>query len=346
MGLLLSSLGHTWEPFVLVTGLLLIGHVAAGEGLFAAVGGLLARLRGGAVVLLAATLAAVAVVSVVLNLDTAVVFMTPVALHAARARRVDEAPFLYGAILMSNAASLLLLGSNLTNMLVTAAEPVAGARFARAMALPWLAAVLVTWAGVALWHRRALAGRGVDGTVPGPGLVVGPGVAGAAAATVAMLVSAHPALVVLGCGLLAEVWELARRRVRWADAWGVVNLTVVGPLFLLAVLVGWLGRGWDGPARLLGHHGALFSALVAAGASLVINNLPAASLLAGHHLVHPLAVLVGLDLGPNAFATGAMSTLLWHRIARREGADPSYARAAALGAPVALATILAAVALL
>jgi len=44
--------------------------------------------------------------------------MTPVALQAARAKGSDETAFLYGTIFMSNSASLLLLGSNLTNLLV------------------------------------------------------------------------------------------------------------------------------------------------------------------------------------------------------------------------------------
>jgi len=53
-----------------------------------------------------------------LNLDTSVVFLTPVLLQTARFRSVKEEAFLYGSIFMANAASLLLLGSNLTNILV------------------------------------------------------------------------------------------------------------------------------------------------------------------------------------------------------------------------------------
>ena len=63
-----------------------------------------------------------AVVTAVLNLDTAVVFMTPVLLHAARAAALPDGPFLYGAVFMANSASLLLPGSNLTNLIVLAHE--------------------------------------------------------------------------------------------------------------------------------------------------------------------------------------------------------------------------------
>src|SRR5947199_110293 len=78
--------------FALVAGLLLIGATAAREGLFAAAGAAVARAPGGGVVLLAGLLVAEAVVTAVLNLDTAVVFMTPVWLHAARARGLREDP--------------------------------------------------------------------------------------------------------------------------------------------------------------------------------------------------------------------------------------------------------------
>jgi arsenical pump membrane protein len=76
---------------------------------------------GDGVILLCSPLTLVVVVTVVLNLDTSVVFLTPIVLHAARSRGVDERAFLYGTVLMSNSASLLLPGSNLTNLSFSAA---------------------------------------------------------------------------------------------------------------------------------------------------------------------------------------------------------------------------------
>src|SRR5437868_7907026 len=97
--MILTSARQAWPPFVLVTGLLLIGAVAAADGLFEALGARLAHARLGARGLLLALLGLVAVVTAVLNLDTAVVFLTPVLVHAARRRRLDERPFLYGSAL-------------------------------------------------------------------------------------------------------------------------------------------------------------------------------------------------------------------------------------------------------
>jgi arsenical pump membrane protein len=111
---------QAWPPFLLVAGLLLIGIVVEADGLFAALGARIERLSGGPVALLATLLGLEAIVTAVLNLDTAVAFLTPVIIHAARQRGCDERPFLYGALFMANGASLLLPGSNLTNLIVLA----------------------------------------------------------------------------------------------------------------------------------------------------------------------------------------------------------------------------------
>src|SRR5436853_2017248 len=124
-----AAFSQAWPAFALVAGLLLVGAAAAREGVFARAGALAARAPGGAFALLAALLLVEAAVTAVLNLDTAVVFMTPVLLQAARRRGVPEAPFLYGAVFIANSASLLLPGSNLTNLIVLAQDPVSGSTF-------------------------------------------------------------------------------------------------------------------------------------------------------------------------------------------------------------------------
>jgi arsenical pump membrane protein len=66
-------------------------------------------------------------------------------------------------------------------------------------------------------------------------------------------------------------------------------------------------------------------------ASVVVNNLPAASMLAARPPAHPFALLIGLNIGPNLFVTGSLAWLLWLRSARRAGARPSLTRASMLG---------------
>src|ERR671931_1203225 len=150
---ILASAAQSWPPFVLVAGLLLIGAVAADEGLFEALGARLARTRLGSRSLLLALLALVAIVTALLNLDTSVVFLTPVLVHAARRRRLDERPFLYGSVFMANAGSLLLPGSNLANLLVLPSEPQPGVAFAGQMLPAWITACTLTAAFLALAFR-------------------------------------------------------------------------------------------------------------------------------------------------------------------------------------------------
>lgn len=339
MSSLVHSLSHSWQPFVLITGLLFIGHVAAREGLFESVGQLVARTPGNDVVLFIVTMLSVAIVTALLNLDTSVVFMTPVALHAVRARHGDETAFAFGAILMSNSASLLLVGSNLTNMLIFESHPVRGTVFAAHMLLAWTASVVLTILVVVVWRRRRLWRVSEASSERGFGRV-GPGTIAAVAAVVLMLLTSQPALPVFAIGLTLEVVDLLwRHRVQWREVVRVASPFVVGPLFVVAVLVGWLGRNWHAAGNLIAHSNSLTTAAVSGALSLVINNLPAASLFAGQTIAHPYALLLGLNLGPNAFVSGAMSTMLWFRLVRAEGLSPTIGQFVRIGFPVAVVTI-------
>jgi arsenical pump membrane protein len=51
-------------------------------------------------------------------------------------------------------------------------------------------------------------------------------------------------------------------------------------------------------------------------------------------LHHPLTLLVGLDLGPNVLIIGALSSMLWLRIARSQGAHPSIRTFTTIGVVV------------
>ena len=127
-----AAAAQDWPPFVLVAGLLLVGLVADGDRLFAAGGHLLTRLCPNGLLLYAGTAVLVVAVTTLLNLDTSVTFLTPVLVYAARSRGGrEEAPLLYACLLLSNAGSLLLPGSNLTNLIVLGHLHLSGARLPR-----------------------------------------------------------------------------------------------------------------------------------------------------------------------------------------------------------------------
>jgi len=246
-------------------------------------------------------------VTATLNLDTSVAFLTPVLVHTAASQRPADLPepdatpgpgrvvagsaLLYGVLLLSNAGSLLLPGSNLTNLIVLGHLHLTGGQFVARMWLPWLAA-------------------------------------GAATAAVAAI------------GVAAAGIRLAQRRVTFAQVREVLGVPVLIGLFGVAVALGAVGRAWAGPAQFISHLDGWATALVAGLSTVMLNNLPAASLLAARAPSHPFFLLVGLNLGPNLYVTGSLAWLLWLRAARASGARPSVGRASRLGliaVPLALA---------
>lgn len=323
-----AAFDQAWPAFALVAGLLLVGATAAREGLFAGAGAFVARAPGGAFALLAGLLLVEAAVTAVLNLDTAVVFMTPVLLHAARARGLREDAFLYGAVFMANAASLLLPGSNLTNLIVLADRRVTGSEFAARLWPAWVVSVAITIAFVALVLLR----RGDGSAAPYERVPFRPriGTAGVAAAAILVLVLARPELPVLALG--AAIALVARTSPR------VVNPPLLLGVLALAVALGAVARAVDLGALTAGRWA---TAWLAVGAAAVVNNLPAAVLLSAHAPAHPRALLLGLDLGPNLVVTGSLSAIFWLQVARANGAHPSIRRYSVLGAVLVPLTLCA-----
>jgi arsenical pump membrane protein len=389
--------------------------VADGDGLFAFAGHQLARVARSGVLLFAGAAAIIAAVTITLNLDTSVAFLTPVLVYTARRRSAGPAEggargaaggsvadgrpardrsagdglvLIYACLLLSNAGSLLLPGSNLTNLIVLGHLHLTGGQFVARMWLPWLAALVVTAVVVALGERRSLraltvrpdpvpapsaapgserSGSERSGGDPasaeptgadlvGPGHqggpeqrpVLGAGLIAVVLATVAVVTLSAPAIPVAVTGVAAATIRLAQRRVRFSAARDVLGLPVLIGLFGVAVALGALGRAWSGPAILLSHLGGWATAAVAALATVLLNNLPAASLLAARAPSHPFALLVGLNLGPNLCVTGSLAWLLWLQAARRAGAAPSLLRASRLGVvavPLSMALALGALAL-
>ncbi len=331
-----------WPPFVLVSGLLLVGLVANEDGLFAAGGRALARAAPGGLALYGGTVVLVVTVTTLLNLDTSVTFLTPVLVYAARSRGEGEAPLLYGCLLLSNAGSLLLPGSNLTNLIVLGHLHLSGRDFFDHMALPGLAAAAVTAVVVGAVHHRELRTT-ISPTSEPERPVLGVGLVAIAAVTVLVLTLHAPALPVAAVGVAAVLFRSVRRRggeVSPRAALRLLGLPVLVGLFGLAVALGTLGRTWSGPATLLSHLGTWGTAATAALTSVLVNNLPAASLLAARQPPHPFALLVGLNVGPNLFVTGSLAWVLWLRAAGTAGARPSIGRASLLGlasVPLAIA---------
>ncbi len=345
-----AAAAQNWSPFVLVAGLLLVGLVAEEDGLFSVGGHTLARLAPNGVALYAGTVVLVVTVTTLLNLDTAVTFLTPVLVYAARSRGEGRMPLVYACVLLANAGSLMLPGSNLTNLIVLGHLHLSGGAFLRHMALPALAAATVTALVVGAWHHRAL--RATIAPVASPErLTLGVGLIAIGAVTVLVVVLRSPAVPVAAVGagallLRARGPEPGHGAATIRRGLGSLGLPVLVGLFGLAVALGTLGRVWAGPATALSHLDAWGTAAFAALCSVVLNNLPAASLLAARQPPHPFSLLVGLNVGPNLFVTGSLAWVLWLRAAHAAGEHPSIRRASLLGVLSAPLAIVAAVGVL
>ena len=167
-------------------------------------------------------------------------------------------------------------------------------------------------------------------------------------AAIAVLVLRNPALPVAAIGVAAVGLRVARGRDRPRRALEVLGIPVLVGLFGVAVTLGTLGRIWSGPATMLSHLDLWATAGAAAVVSVLVNNLPAASLLAARVPPHPFALLIGLNVGPNLFVTGSLAWFLWLRAARSAGAKPTIGAASRLGliaVPLSMAAALGALVL-
>jgi arsenical pump membrane protein len=278
------------------------------------------------------------VVTVILGLDPTVVLLTPIALITATRLSADPKPGAYAGVHLANSASLLLPVSNLTNLLAFHASHLTFTRFAAIMALPWAVAVAVEW----LILRRFFAGelRSVERR-PAPSAQVGvrvPRETGYALVILALtlvgfLVSSPlgiaPVWIAVGGAALVILPSLRRDRRRTGRE--LVQSAQLGFLvFVLGLGVIVRAAADDGlrsaVVSLLPSGGTLpdliLVALVAAVAANLLNNLPATLILtpvAGALGLGPLlAVLVGVNIGPNLTYGGSLATLLWRRIVHPE----------------------------
>jgi arsenical pump membrane protein len=333
---------------------LVLAKLCDDEGLFRACGVWLARGSGGrpdprgGLGLLARVFAVASVTTAVLSLDATVVLLTPVVLAAATRTGARARPQAFACGHLANSASLLLPVSNLTNLLAFAVSGLSFGGFAGLMALPWLVAIAVEW----LVLRRFFAAD-LAATVPAGGpaadqdpprmpvftlVILALTLGGFVVASAA---GANPAWAAFGGALVLAGRALARRETsvtaiaRSADVPFLLFVLALG-VVVTAVVDNGLGQALR-PVLPAGVSLAalLATAFLAAALASVVNNLPAVLVLlplaapSGAGAV--LAVLVGVNIGPNLTYTGSLATLLWRRVLRAHGSDVSLAEFTRLG---------------
>jgi arsenical pump membrane protein len=324
---------------------LVLAKLCDDEGLFEAAGAAMARVSPGSHGLLRQVFAIAAIITAALSLDATVVLLTPVVLITVRRLRTPMRPYAYATAHLANAASLLLPVSNLTNLLAFHIANISFAKFTLMMALPWLAAVAAVYVVFRLFFAgdlRLAPEPGEVGPPPRPPVfvlvVVALTLAGFA---VSESVGVAPAWVALCGASVLAVRSLSRRHTSLREILRSVNVSFLVFVLALGVVVQAVTLNGMGKAMSAvlpsgsGLPALLAIAAIAAVLANVVNNLPATLVLLP--LVAPggpvaiLAVLIGVNIGPNLTYVGSLSNLLWRGVLRQQNVEASVGEYTRLG---------------
>jgi len=337
---------------------LVLAQLCDDEGLFQACGAWMARTAAGRPRrLLAQVFLAASGITAVLSLDATVVLLTPVVFATAARIGARPKPHVYACTHLSNTASLLLPVSNLTNLLAFTASGLGFTRFAALMFLPWAAAIGVEY----LVFRRFFA-TDLDAGAQAPA-VAEPAplplfalltVAGTLAGFVlASAIGVDPAWAACAGALTLAVRALIRRRTTPRALVGAASVPFLAFVLALGIVV--LAVVDNGLDEALGHvvpdgTGLVDLLALAALAALlanIVNNLPAVLVLlpltAPSGPAAVLAVLLGVNIGPNLTYAGSLATLLWRRIVHAHDEQVELKEFTRLGLYAVPASLIAAV---
>ncbi|MFM2077919.1 MAG: hypothetical protein RJA49_1809 [Actinomycetota bacterium] len=279
-------------------------------------------------------------VTVVFNLDAAVVLLTPLYIRIARRHGLRPEMLAFQPALLACLASSPLPVSNLTNLIVAEKFDLGVGEFLRHLALPTVAACAVGWWGFRLMFDLHASTDGVDEPVDHRALRRGlPVIAFVLVGFTLGDVVGVPAWVVAA---LAAVWAAALvREVPWRTVPYEAMLVAVGLSVVVAGAVPHLGL--DHLLRGTGLAGGARALVFGVVGSDLANNLPA--VLAGSAALHERAqvwpLLVGVNMGPVLVLTGALSGLLWRDTAASMDVHVSARRYSAVGFRVGLPALVA-----
>src|SRR4051812_11205068 len=284
-----------------------------------------------------------AAVTIVFNLDAAVVLLTPLYVRIAVRRGDDPILYAFMPALLASLASSLLPVSNLTNLIAAERLHLSATAFVAHLAIPTLAAIVVGgW--VFSVRGRSTEPRTTPGSAsltPADREALRIGLPVVVWLLVGFTIGERLGLAAWMAAAIALVWLCLSRR---AAPWRSIPY---GAAFL-AIGLGVLATSASAHlpiARLLSVGGAPGErariGAFALGANAV-NTLPAVLLALPPLQAHPdrvWAVLLGVNIGPTLWITGALSTLLWQATMARLGHPVSarrYVRTAALVGGAAL----------
>ena len=325
----LQEAGRLGPVLAFLAAVLVISELCADEGLFRWAGGVMARRsRGNPKRLLLLVFGVAAATTAVLSLDATVVLLTPVVFATTARVGVRPRPHVYACTHLANAGLLLLPVSNLTNLLAVSMLGIGFVPFVGHLALPWLVVLAVEYLAFRWYFAGDLSLPGEPDPAPAAGPVPWFAVAVLGATlggfVLASLVGLDPAWAAAAGALVLSGRALLRRRTTPRVLLAAVNLPFLTFVVALGIVVAAVvDNGLADAMTVITPRGTgLLDLLAWAGLGALlanlVNNLPAALVLlpqaapAGTGPV--LAVLIGVNVGPNLTYVGSLATLLWRRI--------------------------------
>jgi arsenical pump membrane protein len=327
---------------------LVLAHLAGEHGVFRYAGTVAARRGDQPAHLLGAVFVAAALTTAFLSLDATVVLLTPVVLAAAARVGARSRPPAFAAAHLANSASLLLPVSNLTNLLAFAASGLTFLGFTGLMTLPWIAVIAVEYLFFRVYFAGDLRIREQPRPEPGNGPAPRYALVVLAVTLVGFAVShsfgVHPAWVAVAGAILLAV----PRRVPIGTLIREANPAFCAFVLALGIVV--LAVQQHGLENLIhaitpDHAdllGLLAVAFLAAALANLLNNLPATLVMLPVVESSPallLAMLIGVNVGPNLTYVGSLATLLWRQVLHTHDAAPDprdFLRLGMLTVPPAL----------
>jgi Na+/H+ antiporter NhaD/arsenite permease-like protein len=342
------------DTLLLIFSLMLLNSYLYLAGFFGAVAQRMVLVARSPHALLGLVVLASGVLSALFLNDTVVLMLTPLVLDTTRALKRDPIPYLLGLATAANIGSTATITGNPQNIVIGSASGIPYATFTAALAPTALIGLVICWVVIVLTYRTEF--QRVRFAVPPVGRVrlFRPLLRKSAVVIPAMLALFFAGVPVPLAAFLAASVMLATRRLRPERAFHLLDWGLLVFFAGLFVVTGSLeAQGWtkllfDRLAP-LAQAGLPLFALITAGLSNLISNVPAVLLL--QHLVSAfpdpqrgwLMLAAASTLAGNLTLLGSVANLIMAELAARWGVRVTFGAYLRVGVPITLLTLLVAI---
>jgi Na+/H+ antiporter NhaD/arsenite permease-like protein len=303
--------------------------------------------------LLALVVLASGVLSALFLNDTVVLMLTPLVLDTTSALKRDPLPYLLGLATAANIGSTATITGNPQNIVIGSASGIPYTTFTVALAPVALIGLAICWVVIVLAYRTEFQTARFAVPTVGRVRVLRPLLRKSAVVIPAMLALFFAGVPVPLAAFLAASVMLATRRLRPERAFQTIDWSLLVFFAGLFVVTGSLeAQGWTkllfDQLAPLARAGLPLFALIAAGLSNLISNVPAVLLL--QHLIGAfpdpqrgwLMLAAASTLAGNLTLLGSVANLIMAELVARWGVRVTFGAYLRVGVPITILTLLVA----